>query len=340
MATIEAERDEQGSDRPAQPAPGARAYLYDANGSDREVPFDRSVVEGLRDNELLWVDVGEGDDALPDLSEWFGIDEEDIERTSRPAARELQAADGYFYVSAVIVAESSDGFQPAGLHCFVGKNWILTVHNGSIDLLGEFNRPIRGETEIGQLDGPVFLATLLDWAMTGYYRVLEMLEDAVDDLDETLLTQDMKQNELLQKLVRLRRRITELRRLLVPHRSVLTLLTQPDSSVFTDSDSSAPFQRVSDRLEKAIESVDNTREMLIGSFEVFMTQTAQRTNEIMKTLTLASVLLLPSVVLAGILGMNFRVGLFDHSYLFWVTIAVMASLATVSLVLARRRGWI
>jgi magnesium/cobalt transport protein CorA len=322
-------------------ASAPRAYLYDAEGSDREVELSRSVVEHVGDQELLWVDVGEGPQAAADVSEWFGIGKEQLERASRPRARpELEAEDRYFRLSVVIVAKGPDGFEPTELQCFVGKNWILTIHDGSFDLVAEFNRPIRGETAIGQLDGPVFLASLLDWALSGYYHVLEMLEDRVDVLDEKLLTEDMEQEELLRQLVRLRRRITELRMLLAPHRDVLAILTQPNSKVFIDSDSSAHFQRVNDRLEKAIDSVDNAREMLIGSFDVFMTQTAQRTNDTMKTLTLISALLLPSVVLAAILGMNFRVGLFEHAYLFWVTIGVMAALALVSLVIARRRRWI
>jgi magnesium transporter len=322
-------------------SPGIRAYLYDANGSDHEVQLDGSILDGLGDDELLWADVAAGEHALAHLAEWFRIRSEEVEATLQPTPRpRLEASDHYFHLSAVIVAETPAGFEPNELHCFVGKNWILTVHDGTFDLLGSFNRPIRGETEIGHLDGPVFLATLLDWALTGYYRVLELLEGRVDDLDEKLLTQDMDRQELLHHLVRLRRRITELRRLLAPNRDVFAVLTQPDSNVFTESDSSGHFQRVYDRLEKAIEAVDNTREMLIGSFEVFMTQTAQRTNDIMKTLTLVSVLLLPSAVIAGILGMNFRVGFFEHSYLFWVTVAVMVSLASLTLVVARRRHWI
>ena len=64
--------------------------------------------------------------------------------------------------------------------------------------------------------------------------------------------------------------------------------------------------------------------MLIGTFDVHMTRTAQRTNDTMRLLTLASVMLLPSVVLAGVMGMNFKVGLFEDPNLFWVVIGIMA----------------
>jgi Mg2+ and Co2+ transporter CorA len=60
----------------------------------------------------------------------------------------------------------------------------------------------------------------------------------------------------------------------------------------------------------------------------------------MKVLTLASVILLPSVVLAGVMGMNFKVPLFENPNLFWVVIGVMGVLAVGTVLAARWRGWL
>ena len=60
----------------------------------------------------------------------------------------------------------------------------------------------------------------------------------------------------------------------------------------------------------------------------------------MKVLTLASVILLPGTLLAGVLGMNFKVGLFTHPELFWVVIALMVAVALVTLTVAKLRRWI
>jgi Mg2+ and Co2+ transporter CorA len=73
---------------------------------------------------------------------------------------------------------------------------------------------------------------------------------------------------------------------------------------------------------------------------VLIARTGHRTNEIMKVLTLASVLLLPGALLAGVLGMNFRVGLFEHAELFWVVVALIAVIAVATLGVARARRWI
>jgi magnesium transporter len=71
-----------------------------------------------------------------------------------------------------------------------------------------------------------------------------------------------------------------------------------------------------------------------------MTQTAQRTNDVMRILTIVNVVLLPAVVLAGVMGMNFKVGLFENANLFWVVIAAMVAVAVASIAVARWRRWL
>jgi magnesium transporter len=73
---------------------------------------------------------------------------------------------------------------------------------------------------------------------------------------------------------------------------------------------------------------------------VLVARTGQRTNEIMKVLTLGTVLLLPGALIAGIMGMNFRIGLFDTGWYFWVVCAGIVALALATLAVARKRRWI
>ncbi len=80
--------------------------------------------------------------------------------------------------------------------------------------------------------------------------------------------------------------------------------------------------------------------MLIGTFDVHMTRTAQRTNDIMKVLTLASAILLPASVIAGVMGMNFKLAFFDDPGMFWFVIAGMAAIALGTIGFARWRNWL
>ena len=62
-----------------------------------------------------------------------------------------------------------------------------------------------------------------------------------------------------------------------------------------------------------MQAARDSRESVVGAFDVVIASTGQRTNEIMKVLTLASVLILPGTLIAGVMGMNFQLGVFDTS---------------------------
>jgi len=74
--------------------------------------------------------------------------------------------------------------------------------------------------------------------------------------------------------------------------------------------------------------------------DIVMTRTSQRTNDIMRVLTVISSVLLPAVVVGGVMGMNFHPAFFDEPSYFFVVVGIMVALAVLTLFLARRRGWL
>lgn len=162
----------------------------------------------------------------------------------------------------------------------------------------------------------------------------------IDDLDEVVLRGTEPTEVTLDRLVRVRRRVSWLRGLLVPHQQVFLQLSRPELDLLSTSDSAAAFSALNARVAAAVDAVDSAREMLIASFDVLMTRTAQRTNDVMKVLTIASVTLLPSTLIAGILGMNVSPALSAGQLLFWVIIVVMAAaLMAIAILIARRQHW-
>jgi Mg2+ and Co2+ transporter CorA len=81
------------------------------------------------------------------------------------------------------------------------------------------------------------------------------------------------------------------------------------------------------QFDEALDVAREAKESTFGSFDLLVTRIGQRTNDIMKLLTLVTVILLPATVLGGIMGMNFQVGLFDLAWVFWVVIATMLAIA-------------
>jgi magnesium transporter len=317
---------------------GVRAWLYDTRGIDGPVGVTEIDPATLQDNQILWVDVDlDTANQLDELWDDLGVLPQVSRLESRPDRPSVLRHENLIQLNIRALRETNDHFEPVVLHCLLGENWVATIHDGKLDLVDEFNEPLANESRLGELDAPSFLSVVVDWHLTGYFRAIEQLQSAIDRVDEKLLVPGRNRPELLKRLYELRRQATDLRLTLSPHRDVLVPLSNPYAEGLSDA---SDFQRLLERLESALAEVNTAREMVAVSFDIYMAQTAQETNEIMKRLTLASVLLLPAAVIAGIMGMNFEVGLFELPWMFWITLLFMAVLAGGVLLVARRRNWL
>jgi magnesium transporter len=145
---------------------------------------------------------------------------------------------------------------------------------------------------------------------------------------------DAEGSKDIERLIEMRREVGRLRRALAAHRSALVSLTHPGLEALGDHASGERYQSLLSRFESTVQEARDAREAIVGSFDVLIARGGHRTNEIMKVLTLASVILLPGALLAGVTGMNFKVGLFDDSFLFWVVLAVIVLIAPLTIGLA------
>jgi magnesium transporter len=125
---------------------------------------------------------------------------------------------------------------------------------------------------------------------------------------------------------------------LASHRDALATLSRPEMRV--EETVGQPWPGLIDRLEGAISAIDGLRDGLLGTYEIHMGRVSQRANDVMKILTLLSAVLLPAVVLAGVMGMNFAMPFFEDTTNFYLVIASMGVLAAVILLIARWRGWL
>ena len=315
--------------------------------------FDRDAVEELDDwtslgrigrSSILWLDFDSRDPSEDDmraLASNLGLGKWSIERL-RSEDREPHFRDfgSYMHVTAFAPLEG-EGNQLVEIDCLVAERWVVTVHTHPVPVLESFRERASGSGETGRLDGLEFLADVLDWVFMGYLDSFEAIEESLEELDTRSMDGrigDIDGN--LNRLVEMRHRIGWLRRALVAHRELVLALTRPELGAITSSRSAARFSSLQEKLESAVQSARDSRDSVVGSFELLLTRTGQRTNEIMKVLTLASVLLLPGSLIAGIMGMNFRLGIFENDAYFFVVIAFMALIAAVTLWIARSRRWI
>ena len=319
-----------------------RAYLYDATAVDREVTLTAEVAAGLHDQQLLWVDLMDFDEAeLRATAAMLGLKRDSVYNLLQPDRRpRLDNYGDYFQLNIDAIEEEDSKYRLVELNFVVGRNFVLTVHKTPVHFLESFDTRVKGDTQLGELNAPAFLAALLDWHITSFFRIIEHLEVRVDRLD-TLAMRPHHGRDVLTELAKLRQRVAFIRRTLTPHREVYAALARPDFQAIAGSDSAAHYGLLNDRLERAVEAVENARDLLVGSFDMFTTQTALRTNEAMKTLTLVSVALLPASVVIGIASFLIKGPVYSVGNLgFWLMIASIVLIGITTVAVARWRRWI
>ena len=232
-----------------------------------------------------------------------------------------------------------DGRTPTrrALDVVAGHDWVVSVHDGPLEALDRLDAVTEGETRFGAMDAAGLLAAIADEVIAGYFSLVEGIEREIDELDERALRRRPR-NDILARIVELRRRIGTIRRTLAPHRVAFAALARPEMELHEEL--GRPWPGLTDRLERAIDAVENLRDLLLSTFDIHMGRAAQEANEVMKVLTMLSAVLLPSVVLAGVMGMNFQMPWFDEANNFWLVLAAMVIFAIVIVIAARWRRWI
>jgi Mg2+ and Co2+ transporter CorA len=318
-----------------------KAFLFDAEGQDRSVEATSIPVDKLTEEQLLWINIhGDAEQEIEQIGKHLKLDSEVVkmlkERDDQP---HLEQYEGYFHLSVLGVAKNGGDYHPVPLDLVSGKNYVLTVQHEEATFLQTFDDQVRGNSRVGQLTAVSFLISLIHLQLSGYFDAASEIEDALDQFDERVLGQHTNQ-KMLGQLTGIRRRVTKLRHLLASHSDAFAALVRPEAEIFFPSEVQPHVQALNTRFERALDTLENTRQSVVSSFDLLMTQTAQYTNDVMKTLTIVTVVIGLGGVIAGILGMNFQTPISDSGMLGFVLATAGIVIVGVSVVaLARWRGW-
>jgi magnesium transporter len=222
----------------------------------------------------------------------------------------------------------------------VAERWLVTTRAADIPFLSAFRAQDKGETRIGALTPSLLAASLLDWHLAEFFTVASKIEADVDALDERILAEGADR-PVLNKIVASRKRVAELRSLIARQRPVFHGLTRPDFALNTDDDAAEQFASLAARYDRAVDETERTREVVVGSFDLFTSMSSEETNDLVKALTVATTIIGFSAAVAGLLGMNFDAPFF-HSGMtgFIVASGVLIAVSIAAVVIARLRRWI
>jgi len=203
--------------------------------------------------------------------------------------------------------------DPFELHIFLGRDYLITVHSEPIPALDLVWRRVAADERSLQRGTDFICYLLADALIDAYFPVLDQISLKVDDIEERVL--DQHQDVAISEIFFHKRLLVSLRKVLSPQRDVLLMLARQDDG-WVDERTSLYFRDVYDHILVLSESVEATRDLLGNALEAYHWNESQRTNEIIKRLTLLSAIFLPLTFITGFFGQNFEDLPFGNHLLF------------------------
>jgi magnesium transporter len=286
-----------------------KAHILDDSGGVRETDKVEDVIAAHAAEKCVWVDLGERTpemDAL--LTKTFRIHpltQEDIWNDRE--LPKVEDFDDYLYIvgHSVRFGSSIDKLEIMELDILLGDTWVLTHNRDSTavkavaDGLARCARPIA--------KGAAWVAhALLDHMVDDYLPLIDHYDEEIARLERKILdTAGTRRGPaLLHRIFGLKRSLQKLRRTTIHQREVLLRLGRAEFERIPRQ--VAPFFRdVYDEFSRVTDLAESYRELLSNALDAYLSVQSNRMNEVMKTLTLISTVMLPLTFIAGVYGMNF-----------------------------------
>jgi magnesium transporter len=335
---------------PVRDARPSRVTLL-AYGPDDFEERQVTEVDSLRDACVRWPVVWVNVDGIEDvgtvqsIGEIFGLHRLALEDVVNvPQRPKVEDYGGYLFVTLqAATGEASAELEQMGI--FLGPGFVLTFQEAEGDPLDPVRTRIRNRVGRIRSAGADYLAyAVMDAIVDYYFPVLEHLGDRLAGLEEEILSAPNRHT--IAALYAVKRDLTTLRRALWPTRDAMNSLAR-DPVDAIEGETRVYLRDCYDHVVQCMELLESDRELTSSLTDLYLSSIGQRTNEIMRVLTVISVIFIPLTFIAGVYGMNFdpRVSPWNMPELEWVwgypfALAVMAALALAMLTYFWRRGWI
>lgn len=310
---------------------------FPSSGPARELGGE--AYDAPPDGVLRWIDVqAPTRDVLERLRGPFGLHplaiEDCLTFEQRPKIEEYP---GHLFVVVHELSSDAEALLEQEIHAFLGPNFLVTVHAGACARIRQVAERVREDRSIHARGIGFVYYLLADAVASRNSDVVDALADSIDTVEEQALR--VTSRDALTRVFRLKRALSSARRALAPQRDLFATLARLERSVVNER-LALYFRDVYDRIERSVETIEVTRELLSNVIDAHFSIVGQRTNEIMKRLTILSAIFLPLTFITGFFGQNFHDLPFHSSALMGSAIALCVLLPPGMLYWFRRKGWL
>lgn len=326
-----------------------RSLFYEPGKDIRKnIPPEEFPKLVMNHHGYLWVDFeSEPPEACLPILEGFGFHplsiDDALQETHVP---KLDDWGDYLYVvlNYMNVKKEGDDWDVSvdELDIFLGENYIVTHHDyPQVAIDSTWNACDRDPRTLR--DGPDHLLyKIADFLVANYMPLIEEMDEGINMFEDQIFNNAAPRT--LERLFMLKRVLLAMRRNILPQREVLNKLARDDYKVIDPKDR-VFFRDIYDHLVRLHDLNETLRDLVSGAQDTYLSVINNRMNEIMKTLTIITVLFMPLTFLTGYFGMNFfgppgDLDAWTTSPVFYATLATIIILPTIMFFWMRSRTWI
>jgi len=328
-------------------APGAHlatatAWLF-RPGQDPTAVAPRDVTELITlDGAVVWVDLPAYDAAdLHEIARLLGLHRKAVHAALSPWQRpRLAVYPDHFFTSATIARLDPSAYRVGAgeLDLFVGRGYVVSVHKQPLPFAAHLLARARGSPELVTRDAAFLLYVVLDEVVAYYEELNEHMRSEIERMEQRALRDTS--DHYLEDLIRFKRYAFALAQLAEQHRGVVAAYLRPDFAWVAGAEVEDYFEDLEGRLARLLDALADNREAVNGSFEIYVSQTTHRTNQVIKVLTMVSTVLFTSSVLISLFGTTIQ-GLSSNAPTgFVLMLLCITAISAATLWAFRRRGWI
>jgi magnesium transporter len=320
-----------------------RAIVVDGD-TLRTLTEPADIKSALLANTPIWVQLekqcAEEDDILTNVLDIHPLTIEDIwGMRTQPKLEDYRT---YLYVIVHSIRGTRRGmFDITELDLLIGKTFLIT-HDPTSIATDEIAAELQRDPSLLR-KGPAWLAhSILDRAVDRYLPVVDQLDTHLENLINDALTRagTKRGHTVMKRILRYKQTLQNLRRMSIHQREILLRISRGEFEEIP-RDTVPFFRDVYDHFLRINDLIESYRDLVTSALEAYLSVQSNRMNEVMKTLTMISTIMLPLTFIAGIYGMNFT----HMPELQWMlgypfAMILMAVVATGIMLWFRHKGWL
>ncbi len=311
------------------------------NLEDYTAPMQRSITL----DKLTWIDVEDPDaETLLALKEKYGFHELDIEDClSENQRSKVDEYNDYLFTILHIPFYDRRKQRIVGeeIDIFIKTNLLITVHWGGLKPLNDFydriERSLAERKKMMQHSSGYLLYEIIDHLFGSLFPLLDNIEANVTTLEQDAFTGG--QGDMLKDILNTKKNIIAFRRVMAPLRTVVAQLEHKNKKFLPES-LEVYFDDVLDKVEKIWSNLENLKELIESLQDTNESIISHTTNNVIKTLTVFSVVMLPLNLIAGMYGMNVHLPFSEHPGIFYILSGGMLSLLLFMLIFFKVKRWL